>query len=309
MVDSPPPDKRKHGYPPSAPTDVRVIARDPGAPAPPAPATPLWHYTTFDAYESISRTGVLWASQIQYLNDEQEFRHARAVIETELFDRLRASGQAIMGEDLQSLRSVYDQAKGISKCVICFSESRDQLSQWRGYGLGVLSIAIGFDRQKLEDIASGLEHGWKLERCLYSREHKAKAVAPIVTAISASWPAANVEGAARRDAIRGAAFLKWDEYLHIAPRLKHDGFKEEAELRLISMPYRTDGTWGFRRTATLIVPYQEFPLFTPGEQTSVIQEILVGPSPHRVALVGALSQLGLARGIRAPVRASDIPYR
>lgn len=307
MADAPHPEKWKHEYPPIAPANVQVAR----GPAPPPSGPPVWHYTTFDAYESITKTGALWASQIQYLNDEQEFRHARDVIESELLEHLSASGRTIKDDDGQSLRSVYDQARRITKCVVCFSRARDQLSQWRGYGVGVHALAIGFDSRKLNETAESLEHGWKLEQCLYAAEEKSQAVAPIVEAIAASWPDAALEGPARRDAIRQAAFSRWDEYLHIAPRLKHVGFQEEKELRLISMPYHIHGPWKFRRTANLIVPYQEFPLFTPGvpTSTSVIMEILVGPSSHRTTLADAITQIGWSRGIHAPVRTSDIPYR
>jgi hypothetical protein len=312
MTDVPQPDKWKHNYPPDAPTLFTVRVGVPNAPPSPPPEAPIWHYTTFDAYESITKTGVLRASQIQYLNDEQEFRHARDVIEGEVFGRLRALGHKVKSDDARSVRSVYDQPQHIAKCVVCFSHSRDQLSQWRGYGAGVPALAIGFDRKKLDETARALEHGWKLEECIYSADEKRIAVTPIVEAIATNWPAMTLDGTERRDAIRQAVFTKWDEYLHLAPRLKHAGFQEEKELRLISMPYRKDrdGGWGFRRTATLIVPYREFPLFTPGTPPpGLIREILVGPSPHRSTLADALSQLGAARGIAASVRASDIPYR
>ena len=68
-------DKWRHSAPLNPPVILRITA---GVPALKTPSPPplLWHYTTFDALESITRTGVLWASRIQFLNDEKELQHA-----------------------------------------------------------------------------------------------------------------------------------------------------------------------------------------------------------------------------------------
>jgi hypothetical protein len=162
-------------------------------------------------------------------------------------------------------------ARDVSKCVVCLSESRDQLSQWRGYGHGAPAVAIAFGRELLADAAASLDHGWKLERCLYSQAEKHAAVAPIADAIVREWPGQEVHGESRCNAVKRAVVKVWNEYMHIAPVLKHDGFREEAEVRLVSMPFPDDASiWCFRRRDNLAVPYVEFPLAKTGVRNMAI---------------------------------------
>jgi hypothetical protein len=303
-------DKFKHAYPPSA-GHLRVTVDETGTPHPEL-SPPLWHYTTFDAFESITRTQVLWASKIQFLNDEKEFTHAAEIVGNAVSNRLHTMGRSHTSEDVASVQSVFSQAQITNKCVVCFSQSRDQLSQWRGYSLGAPApaLAIGFDPVKLAEVAAGLSHGWKIEQCIYHLADQEAAAAPIVEAILSEWPGQDVRTDARRECIRNAVFRKWDEYLHLAPRLKHEGFQEEREVRLVSMPVSDNKLWRFRRSPTLIVPYVEFPLTHAGATLdSLIREIVVGPNPHSKVIAVAVGQMCHSRGIRAAVRGSNIPYR
>src|ERR1700722_19062928 len=84
-------DKWRHQSPPNPPTAFRLTVGVPGPKAAPPPP-PLWHYTTFDALESITRTGLLWASRIQFLNDEKELQHAWDVISDAVQNRLHRVG-------------------------------------------------------------------------------------------------------------------------------------------------------------------------------------------------------------------------
>lgn len=298
-------DKWRHRSAPMPPTDFRVFD-SPSERAPPRPSL-LWHYTTFNAFESITRTNSLWASRMQFLNDEEEMRHGWDVIFGAIQNRLMNLRIALHADDAEYVRSLLARATNITKCVACFSESRDQLSQWRGYSANSLPIAVGFDRQKISQAAEAMEHGWKLEHCIYIPADKEAAVASIVNAVVSGWPIEISDREERRKAILGLMDAVWDECLHVAPRLKHAGFSEEAEVRLISMPYSTsnEGVWKFRGSGR-VVPYVEFPL--PGIG-NYVREILVGPGSQKDVLAQAVRHLGIARHINADVTISSIPYR
>jgi hypothetical protein len=46
----------------------------------------LWHYTNAAGFLGISRSGKLWATNTDYLNDASEMRHARGLVLKAVFD-------------------------------------------------------------------------------------------------------------------------------------------------------------------------------------------------------------------------------
>jgi hypothetical protein len=107
----------------------------------------VWHYTNADGLIGILETGKIWSTQVTCLNDTLELRY--------FSDRLHRAvkdwrAQQIDDQKLAVALRVVDKALDnrefttAGHFVACFSEVKDDLGQWRGYGGGECGYAIGF---------------------------------------------------------------------------------------------------------------------------------------------------------------------
>lgn len=267
----------------------------------PLPLRTLYHYTTQAGLLGILSSKSIWASEIRFLNDSTEFRTALEVIAAELRRRLsevdapeiRTRGEAIFRE-LTVL-------KESDVFVLSLTERGDDLSQWRAYGGMHSGFALGFDIERLSELAS--EHKFSLERCLYeSPEHQVLAE-PIVDCALA-WPSAGDHMTQRRR----REFRR--TMLQTAPMLKHYSFDAESEWRLVSAAHRTtDSNIGFRSGPSTIVPYYSLPLIA-ADGSSPLSCVTVGPTPHTELAIQSTYALLQAQGFKeARVHESRIPLR
>src|SRR4051812_1721719 len=101
-------------------------------------ATPprfLYHYTDQNGLLGIVKHKKIWATHHQYLNDTQEYLHAKGLVRDEIEGRLKAAN-ADSRPLLETLCSTLD-GKGnedVNLYVASFSEDGDSLAQWRAYG-------------------------------------------------------------------------------------------------------------------------------------------------------------------------------
>jgi hypothetical protein len=91
----------------------------------------LWHYTDGVALLNILNNGVLWATQIQYMNDAQELIH----IGEEMRGALAGLSDAEEDDHrfVEAIARALGSAGPLRICVLSFSSHRDDLNQWRGY--------------------------------------------------------------------------------------------------------------------------------------------------------------------------------
>ncbi|HXJ40003.1 MAG TPA: DUF2971 domain-containing protein, partial [Bryobacteraceae bacterium] len=113
----------------------------------------VFHYTDTRALKSIVTNGELWASHVDYVNDSQEFRYARAFIDT-AFERRIAQSAPDIAPKIGKLRDVYRTHSFLWQStsdvyIACFCEEGDLLSQWRAYPSRGQGFALGFDPQRL----------------------------------------------------------------------------------------------------------------------------------------------------------------
>ena len=104
----------------------------------------LWHYTTAATFAVIMKSKSIWATQISCLNDHMEFRHGVRLVR----EAIRLYKVPLHDKDTQWLAGYVDDAlenegAEISEFfVLCMSEAKDDLSQWRAYGGGENGVAI-----------------------------------------------------------------------------------------------------------------------------------------------------------------------
>lgn len=114
----------------------------------------VYHYTDANALLCILDDCAIRATDFRHLNDTQEIEYAwcefltalkdRQDAPTEFSDAYKAQLQAIKNADAENLKLLGD-----SVFVACFSESPDDLNQWRSYAEDGRGVALGFNREKI----------------------------------------------------------------------------------------------------------------------------------------------------------------
>jgi hypothetical protein len=117
------------------------------------PTKVLYHYTSLGGLQGIVASKNIWASDIRYLNDAAEMRHAASLITYEIDQRLDRSQ-----EDNKVLRQLRDWlahrlVEGHILCAASFTESRYLLSRWRGYCPSGKVVSVGFNPDDLAKCA------------------------------------------------------------------------------------------------------------------------------------------------------------
>ncbi|MFC5369835.1 DUF2971 domain-containing protein [Arcanobacterium bovis] len=167
----------------------------------------LWHYTSIEAAMNIIKTGTLHASMIGEMNDAEEGRFPKNYLGESIRKYLsvdeEGNDKAIRlvhnGENSYSLQSVFlhekfnspDEIRALTAIkrvcgstrpfralhqkesklhafACCFSEDRDSLNQWYGYGKGN-GVALGFNITCLKETFE--KHGFKLSKVDYCNRY------------------------------------------------------------------------------------------------------------------------------------------
>lgn len=271
-----------------------------------SPPPILYHYTSQDGLFGILESKSIWASKVQYLNDEQEFNLGLQVARTVIKEQLEDNPDSVKKRFLDQLCSDLEKIERTNVCVCSFSERGDLLSQWRGYCPHGTGYSIGFESAKLNEHAKG--YNFLLASCQYE-PHAQKEI--VVDSINQGTKQLLDGSANPEDAeIKKASWRMTRAVAVIAGFLKHASFSEEREWRLISTMLDSRlPDFGYRRGQSVIIPYFRFNLVTKSNEWP-IKEVIVGPTPHKDLAREAVAQLLSSKGIAGfAVRNSTIPYR
>ena len=111
----------------------------------------VYHYCSVDTFFNIIRNSSMWLSDIEKSNDYQECIRCRKFVNKGMEEYLRNDVEALKAWKTWYENGVYSNFSMKTFCV-CFSESKDKLSQWRGYAQDGKGIAIGFNKDVLEEL-------------------------------------------------------------------------------------------------------------------------------------------------------------
>lgn len=251
------------------------------------PPPMLWHYTNTRGMLGILSSGKLWATHTQFLNDASEMLYAHAVLAGSIGCAFYS--WKYFTKDRLSDRFLNELGKTIGKylpiCVISFSETKNELSQWRAYGGESGSFSLGFTPDLLQKY-SKLQKTTKfnLYRCIYDESEQLRLCERFVSAsLNAFFESRRVEEDAENSIPRICEEASHC-FMMFAPLIKHRDFKQEAEWRLVS-----DGLelakkpFHFREGKTCAVPYIEFTLTEDSLENPASQSgmnpvhLLIGP--------------------------------
>lgn len=237
------------------------------------PASPerIFHYTDQKGLFGILDSGELWATRIHCLNDHQEFCHG---IDSLLAAVLMRNGTRVGADIEEQLARAFQSVRALNICVSSWSEHQDQLSQWRAYGKSRQGYALGLRSEDLKERAEIA--GWMFGRCVYDdggKRNLSKLIAERFWSRVAEYEQLRLEssGAGRFE------HLLHETVFPYASFLKHNGFSEESEWRLVSpIIERTDKSFTVRPGPFFPVTYYRFPV-SGGALSKLEAELIIGP--------------------------------
>jgi len=268
----------------------------------------LYHYTSTEAFRCIVEYKKLWATDAFYMNDNQEILHALELCQIVC----QSIAKDTSGREHQFIEKLFKElhfqkANQAHIFTISFSECRDQLSQWRAYTRNG-GYALSFKGSALSYIAHS--QGYIIAKCIYEEAQKTELINEFIQQ--------KIRDSVIEPNIDLMAIMAANEFLTIAAMLKHQGFSEEQEWRLISTTCRDDPSQiKYRSVARYLIPYLEVSV-SPDSIPQIdgirkfigIDEVLVGPAPEPELSWRSCMQLLVDRGIYfEQITPSGTPYR
>jgi hypothetical protein len=265
----------------------------------------IYHYTDPKGLIGILSDGQLWATDIGYLNDSSELRHAEEVQRRLLGEIIRESPDGSLQRKLatKALEGRHP-FKGEETYVVCFCGEGDLLTQWKTYGSWGSGFSIGFDRKKLESALAALGPPprsladiWTmgtstevtLARVRYSEEEQQL---DLERAFHRYGDLLSAESSAPEIAACAAAIA--DNAALSASRFKHPAFESEREWRIvISSSFGSSLELFFRSSSRTVIPYIKTRR-QPDSKLPVVS-ITIGPTLDRELSKRSVFALLMAR--------------
>lgn len=253
----------------------------------PLPRT-LWHYTSAEGLYGILTTGMLWATDIRFLNDASEFRYPVSLLDN-LLTAATERDQGTPREELwESIRLSFDLGYEGKTYVFALSEVRDDLSQWRGYTPSGNGYSIGFDVPSFGEALTA--HNFMILPCTYDGTEQNLFLETLLQEVGEYYAQELVRHGSVSEEYRvRLAGSFYALFLALAPFLKHPAFKDEAEWRFATsiVPPDNPGV-DLRVGRTTLVPYYKLTL---DHGSPRISEVIVGPTSHAHIAELALQKL------------------
>lgn len=293
----------------------------------------IYHYTTQEGLIGIVEKQELWATDVRFLNDTEEFE---AGIKTAIEMSKQAS--AVSGEDGRktvdyfenilrfsfSERPVYSVSltgplKRYETLPDSIDDPGDRLNMWRGYSGRRIAYSIGISKDGNTTSIDGLD----LQECSYRQHTKEEYLTEVLNhfgdllnscnrrgkeKIESGIPYEQAMDEMRSEVDKGVSKILPDLKSQVAA-CKHEGFWEEREWRLTLAPppghesvFYTSGRFGI--TPRVRIALRGTDGLLP------IRRIVVGPCPHMADAIESLKGLLIRNGYsHLEVSGSQIPYR
>lgn len=258
----------------------------------------LFHYTGNSGLRGIVQSTSVWATDARFLNDSQEVQMAldtaRKVVQVAAKKSSAPFADLLCKEFLLQLHLAPQ-----SLYVFSLTSKGDSLTHWRGYCKDSAGYAIGFKSEELEDwcksnglVLSNVIYGTKV----YSRDLE-RLFSAYVDDLSSYFPYF-AKGEINADLLEALAIRFAKRVLKYAPFIKHEGFSEEEEWRIVQFVPANKGKVEvfFRDTAYSLVPHIALN-FPPATFFAALGVINVKPSEH-----AAVCSEGLRNFVRAEAK-------
>ena len=174
----------------------------------------LYHYCSASSFLKIISSKTLWLCDIRHMNDCEEIQYGEKLF-------IKVLKECNIQEEIK--KSIFDIYNEIYKRLILlstsFSESKEILSQWRGYADDARGFCIGFDANSLTSKTPFCP--LKIE---YERNEQEEIMNKIIKKIQAYLEFDNMTNLTIISLI--------SELIEVFAKVKHPAFSEEKEVRL-----------------------------------------------------------------------------
>lgn len=245
-------------------------------------AQKAFYYTTVSTFHKFAENGCLWASHIKRMNDWQEFELGRQLVLDALIEFAENQSSHASQETIEYIQEAIFEAKRIARpggtnqrfgygrtyvdywhpevYNISFTRESDLLSQWKMYARES-GVAIEFDFSRASTFWQKAVHNetdtmdFKQENCIPRRVNYQ--VKQLKQQLECDL------GQINKDPELFAP--RMIQLLEQIPFIKHSGFSQEGESRLIFRPHKrlesddtiTHSKVGYREAGHLLIPYLE----------------------------------------------------
>ncbi len=293
----------------------------------------LHHYTNIEGLHGIIRSGEVWATSVEYLNDSVEISYGLDLAKDALAKaREENAGHENLVIRCQLHRIMHELDRhrfNKSYFVTCFCEAPDLLSQWRAYGKNAGYSLDLRAKRFYESVRSHVENvptdGYtKSERATYMERviYDPTVQRALVSKVMKSCIDAYRELAADEDFLaeemRTSPDKDFDELtdrfakyaagkaLRFVSQFKHPAFEEEQEWRLVHRRNALDhGDAEFRIGNGCLIPYTKFRF----DLDECLESITCGP-PSLPLSMNSIERFIRASGLKdKPLLSSKAPLR
>lgn len=114
------------------------------------PSEQLFHYRSLSGLEGILRSGVVWATDLTFMNDEEELRYGNKLMERLYKDRLTKHSGDVANALLKYRPTLFSLRDNFKLYAFCLTELRDNEDCWKDYASSGQGGALQFDLGKAE---------------------------------------------------------------------------------------------------------------------------------------------------------------
>jgi len=259
----------------------------------------IYHYTTARGLEGIVREQKLRATNFSFMNDPSEIQHGRELVEETIAEHLRAATGleeiffqfVVANFNLEMLAEIY---------VCCFTKLRDDLSQWRAYGVSANErYSIGFDTEQIR-LAATKKTNVTFTRVEYDVKSQTERISELLSKATEFIRHRNNSHRFLSELGEAAA----SRLAGLVPALKTPAYKPEREWRIVIWAHSETDRPQFDTARGVLRPYLELRLPVPLPITSLH---VLAPTRKDLALKAAKMLLSDA-GVAVKPEHSEIPF-
>lgn len=270
------------------------------------PPTRLFHYTSANGLKAIVEKNGMYAAPYYSMNDPQEIKHGVEIIETTLCDSNFTCTYPVISEALLSklhATTLRTDTKFLNLDrdlhLICFSESSDNLSEWRAYADDGNGFAIEIDTYTI----ARQPDSWGFSKCLYRSDEQIAKLRKLIEVYDAFLTENNLS-ITNNDLLNICGYLLWTLII----KFKHEAYSDEKEWRFTPPPNKLSKFNAFisgkkLRSSGLI----------PFKGQNAVKKIIVGPrndfKTASFAIESMLKDSPFSEHNKPKIVMSEAPYR
>jgi hypothetical protein len=249
----------------------------------------VYHYTSLQSLHKILTSRCLHFSHCSFMQDYTEFEFGFKKFQEKLgFGLLQPDGKKGSAKDLQN---------SIGLFIGSFTALKDSLGQWRSYASSATGIAIGFDIIKLDKFCIKKEDLF-FGSVVYLDDLE-KIYSEFIGTIGPYLTYAKKTGA-------DLSAITLVPVSMLSAFIKHSGYKEEAEIRIIA---GSSSTIKNKFHKGIYIPYAEIDF--GGHLLEIINEIWIGPAANQELVRKSIELMLRENSLlgKCNVEISQIPFR